>query len=194
MKSVLFVITSLLAFPMSFRAQVSPNPVINNEIKDNSSIRTRSIELEKVKRDANKLRHPETSEETEIRFKEIKDDFEGIQKLQSLIIKTYTIGVKINYEKIRELAFEMKKKAVRLDINFFNTIYTADSDKKLKDKMPIAKNVRDLIIELDKTIGVFVDNPIFKRATIVDSKLLEKSQKSLSEIIKLSENLSKVKE
>jgi hypothetical protein len=194
MKSALFVIASLLSITMPYGAQVSPNPVINNEIKDNSSIRTRSIELEKVKRDAKKLRQPETSKETEIRFKEIKDDFEGIQKLQSSIVKTYTTGVKINYEKISELAFEMKKKAVRLDINFFNTIYTANSDKKPKDKMPIAKSVRDLIIELDKAIEVFVDNPIFKRATIVDSKLLEKSQKNLSEIIKLSEKLSQVKE
>jgi hypothetical protein len=191
MKKILFVgMTNLVFLSSIAAAQVVPTPVINNEIRDNSSIRSREIELERVKRESNKLKPRESTEEQEIKFAEIKEDFENIQKLQGEIIKAYTTGRKINYEKISQSAAEMTKKTVRLDANLFDskieeTVKNKDSEKT-KPKI-----VRDLIIELDKVIGTFVSSPVFKNTKLVDEQSSEKSRLDLEKIFKLSDMLSR---
>ncbi len=194
MKFALLVLCWIAASVLTLISQILPTPVINDEIKDNGSIRMRSIELERLKRNLRNPRPPETSKETEIRYAEIKDDFESIQKIQSSIVKTYTTGLEINYERIRKLAFEMRKKAIRLDINFFNTDPLLDSSVEAKNKKTRKKTTRDLIIELDKAIGRFVSSPIFKQGKIVSSDVMEKSQNDLYEIVKLCDSLSQVTE
>jgi hypothetical protein len=189
MKSALSLIFGTLALVLLSFAQISPTPVINNEIKDNSSIRMRSIELERVKRDANKLLPPDSSNESGARFAQIKEDFEGIQKLEASIVKTYKTGVTIDYSKIHEDAREMKKKAMRLKLNFFNSDLEADSLKKKKTSQ---KSLKDLIIELDRVIGSFISSPAFKSIEVVDSKTLEKAELDLLKIIVLSDSLSAI--
>ena len=181
-------IFGILVFIASVHAQVSPNPVADAEIRDNSSQRMRSIQLERIKRDANKLRPNESSREAEIRFAEIKDDFEGIQKLETLIVQAYTKGLRINYEKIRESSLEMKKRAVRLGVNLFNT---GPETEVIKTSQNLTrKSVRDLIIELDKTIANFVGSPTFTKPTVVDTGESARAEKDLGKLIKLSVALS----
>ena len=104
-KIIFFGITNLLFISSIVVAQI-PNPVADTEMRDGSSIRRRSIELERVKRDAVKLRPTEDSTERTIKFAEIKEDFENIQKLQSEIVKAYTTGKNINYEKIFDMFYK----------------------------------------------------------------------------------------
>jgi hypothetical protein len=191
MKSVLLVVWGLLSFTFSCVAQISPTPVINNEIKDNSSIRMRSIELERIKRSANQTTRSESSIESETRFAQIKEDFEGIQKLETSIVKAYTTEININYPKIREYAREITKKAIRLRLNFFDSATDSETDVPKKKKSS-QKSLKDLIVELDRAIERFVSSPVFKSGNIVDSKVLEKTQLDLLKIIVLSDSLSKI--
>ena len=189
MKSTILGVFGVLVFTSSILAQISPTPVINNEIRDPTSMRMRSIELERVKKDANKVRLDEPSKEQAIKFAEIKEDFENIQKLESEIVKIYESGTLINFNKISDLATELSKKAVKLDGNLF--IPKSDKQDKSNDKDTIkTKSVRNLIIELDNEIGNFVLSPIFTNNKLVDSKISEKSQTQLEKIIKLGEILS----
>ena len=103
-------------------SQVVPTPVINNEIRDNTSIRSREIELERVKRDSRKPNLTADLNGRVIKFSEIKEDFESIQKLQNSIVEIYTTGKKIRYEEIGKLALEINKGAVRLNLNLFTKI------------------------------------------------------------------------
>lgn len=188
-KIIFFGITNLLFISSIVVAQI-PNPVADTEMRDGSSIRRRSIELERVKRDAVKLRPTEDSTERTIKFAEIKEDFENIQKLQSEIVKAYTTGRKINYEKISQSAAEMTKKTVRLDANLFNSkIEETFKNKDAEKAKP--KRVRDLIVELDKVIGIFVGSPVFKNTKVVDEQSSEKSRLDLEKIFKLSDTLSR---
>jgi hypothetical protein len=190
MREVLFLgITNLLFLTSLVVAQV-PTPVVNNEMRDNGSIRSREIEFERVKRDARKLRPRESTKEQEIKFAEIKQDFENIQKLQASIINAYTTGEKINYEKIGEAAAEMTKKGVRLNENLFDS-KPEKTDKNIKVDNAKQKSVRNLIIELDKVIGIFVGSPIFKNTKLVDPENSEKSRLDLEKILKLSDALSR---
>lgn len=186
MKSTILGVLGLFIFTASIFAQISPTPVINNEIRDGSSIRRRSMELERVKREAAQTFPQESNEEATIRFAKVKDDYEHIQKLQAEIIKTYTNGKEINYSKISSSADEMNRKSIRLEANLFNikAVTNKNGDKKK------SLSVRDLIIELDKVLGNFVNSPIFKSNNLIEQNDVEESQTQLEKIIKLSETLS----
>jgi hypothetical protein len=169
--------------------QVSPIPVFEQEIRKGTSLKMRSSELERIKRDANKSTAGNSNLKSKIKFAEIKKDFEKIQKLQNSIIKAYTTGKKVNYSKISKSAESMTTNARRLGANLFR----ADSEKEIGDQKPqkkVRKDVRDLIIELDNSIGIFIANPIFKDINVVDLKSSRKAQADLIKIIGLSQNLS----
>ena len=190
MKSTILGVFGLLVLTSSIFAQISPNPVVETEVRDNNSIRMRSIAIERAKRDSNNPTKKEPTKEEIIKFAEIKEDFENIQKLQNQIVKSYTTGKKINYEKISDSAAELSKKALRLDANLFRA--ESDNRNKTKSKDEVGtKSVRNLIIELDEAIGNFVSSPIFTNNKLIDSKLSEKTQLDLQKIIKFSETLSK---
>lgn len=190
MKKVIFF-GSILLFSMSSIAFAQvPNPVIENEIRDVNSIRRRTIELERVKRNANDPAPKASTKEQEIKFAKVKEDFENIQKLQSSIINAYTTGDKIDYKKISELAAEMSKRSVRLDLNlFYSKSDGNDKGETVKNVKP--NSVKDLIVELDKVIGIFVSSPIFKNIRLVDGEVSEKSRLDLEKIVKLSYMLSR---
>ncbi len=187
MKVTIWAVCGLLVFAYPLFAQVSPNPVREAEVRDNNSIRMRSIQLERVKRGAGEIpARPPTKEELAA-FAEIKDDFENIQKLQNVIVKSFAGGKKIYFSKIYDSAVKINKKAIRLDANLFGGKF----DNKTKNRFETTKkSVRQLIIELDAAIENFVNSPIFKESRLIDTKASEKSQSDLELIIKLSETLS----
>ena len=94
----------ILIFVAVIFGQVSPTPVSNNELRDASSIRRRSMDMEKLKRESGKTFPQESTQEATIRFAKVKDDYEHIQKLQAEIVKIYTTGKEINYSKISNSA------------------------------------------------------------------------------------------
>ena len=52
-------------------------------------------------------------------------------------------------------------------------------------------SLRDLIIELDKEIGRFVQEPMFANIKLVEAKSSEEAQKVLERVIFLADALSK---
>jgi cell fate (sporulation/competence/biofilm development) regulator YlbF (YheA/YmcA/DUF963 family) len=192
MRKVIFIgLTNLLMFSSIAFSQV-PTPVINNEIRDNTSIRSREIELERVKRDSRKPNLTEDSSGRTIKYAEIKKDFESIQKLQNQIVKTYTTGKKIRYEEIGKLSLEINKSALRLNSNLFVTSNTEKTELKEEKKAEtkVLKSVRDLIVDLDNSIGSFAKSPMFQNLKIVDPTISEKTGNNLAQIIKLSAALN----
>lgn len=180
-----------IIFPVGLFAQVLPNPApgIEAEIKKASEIKLRSVEIERMKRDAAKYNSNKSNVRTKAKFAEIKEDFEDIQKLQSSIVKIYTTGKTINYSKISKSSREMNKNALRLNENLFETESDKDLEKiKIINTEPI--NVRNLIIDLDNAIGKFVENPMFKNSKIVKSETSKNAQVELRKIISISDKLS----
>jgi hypothetical protein len=193
-KTILFNFFGLVFLtPIAVYSQMPPPPVPNVEveIRDSTSIRMRSLELERFKREGNKPHPTETSKEVEARFAQIKDDFENIQKLRNEIVKTYTIGTRNGYEKIGSLAAEIKKKSRRLDKNLFSSFLEEESKRDKNEKKVSGKSVRDLIIDLDYAIRSFIASPIFNNLNLVDQNILEKSLRCLEEVLRVSEALSK---
>lgn len=178
----------VILFSLEIAAQVSPVPVMDAEVRDSTSIRMRSLEIEKANRGSTKLRPAEKSTEAD-RLERIIDDFEAIQKLQAAIIKTYTTGRVLNYYSIRESAMEMGRRAGRLGVDFFGNAKNAGLDLKVQTEMDDVVNLKDLIIALDKAVGAFVTSPVFEK-NVVDSRLMEKAQVELLRIATFCKRLS----
>lgn len=191
MKTTIFSISGfILLSSVAVIAQLPPAPVANieTEMRDLSSGRMRELQLERFKRDANKLHPAETSKEAEIRFAKIKDDFEGIQKLQIGIVKTYTTGKTIDFDKIQRSAAEMNKRSVRLGINCFDSGPDAELDT-ISQKLA-QKGVKDLIIDLDKKMGDFIGSSLFRNHVVVDVAENAKAEANLRNVVRLSAALS----
>ena len=160
-------------------------------------IKMRSIEMERVKRDAQQAEAASfapINKDISARFPEIKEDFEGIQKLEAAIITAYTTGKTIDYGSIASSADEMNKKGKRLDTNLFAPAaektpeITGEAAAKEKAEKP--KSIRDLIVELDTTLGNFVTSPIFRNIKIIEPEAAIKTRTELLGILRLTTKLS----
>lgn len=161
------------------------------------SIKMRSVEMERIKREAlatEAASFAPISKDISAKFPQIKEDFEGIQILEGAIIKAYTTGKSIDYSLIESSADGINSKAKRLDSNLFDP--TADKkidpllDDKSKEKVEKTKSIRDLIIELDATIGSFVSSKIFANIKVIEPTVAIKTRTDLLNIMQLTEKLS----
>src|SRR5215204_2469582 len=109
---------AFLAFPVAAQF-LSRVPVVETEVRDNSSVKMRSIELDRVKREAKKATAEKFGPASVNNFLEIKEDFEKIQVLEGRIVKVYTTGKQIEYAKIAAFSDEINKSASRLKGNLF---------------------------------------------------------------------------
>ena len=110
---------SILMFS-AISAQQDPPAGAGDKNLEDRNVKSRSIELERVKRDAEKQnpKNP-TQGVPAVKFQEIKEDFEGLQLRQDEIRKIYTEGKQIDTAKIAVVAGVMNANATRLLGNLF---------------------------------------------------------------------------
>lgn len=176
----------------------------DKDLRDNN-IKSRSVDLERVDRDARKTDKSaiknsaaETEAKLAAKYAEIKTDFEQIQLSQDVVVKTYQRSVKIDYVQISKSALEINKSALRLNSNLFPAppVENTGAKKQVKkedktEKEPKqAKSVRDLIVDLDNTIGSFAASTMFQNLRVIDTAVSEKAKLDLGKIIELSALLS----
>ena len=140
----------------SVLAQIAP-PGAGDRNLENRDIKDRSIELERVKRDADK---PESSSQpspamSPAKFQEVKEDFENLQRFENEIIKIYTMSKQIDFGK--DLAKRRgRNSSVRLESNLF-----PDPKQKNGKKADIQaaesapkppEDVKSLIVDQDNTL------------------------------------------
>jgi hypothetical protein len=176
---------------------VSPVPVVEAEIRDNSSVRMRSITLDRFKREARKKTSEQLGPAAVNNFLEIKEDFEKIQMLESDIVRVYTTGKQIEYSKIAGFSAAINQSAARLKTNF---LAAQKADRKKSPERPNApekalpNGVEPLIIELDNAIGAFVGNRIFLDPPKSKLRDREQAEVDLDRIIRLSAALREAAE
>ena len=186
----------ILAFCCSAYGQINPAPPgAGDRNTGDTNIKDRSIELERVDREMRKS--GKSSDPTvKVNFAQIKEDFEQIQVVfDKGIVQTYRTSNPMNYAKIADSAIELKDRATRLRSNLF-----PDAAKKSKDKkdateyVPVsgapAEVVKNLIINLNGSLGAFVASPIFQSTKVVDPKETEAAKANLEAIIAQSNQLS----
>lgn len=192
-KSLNFLFIVLAIFAGNIFAQDVPG-IPNGSISKNgrddydNGIRIRSMELERVKGEIYRSDIAQrAAENRKINYLQIKKDFELIQTLENAIVKTYVTGKKINYNRISELASKLNECAKRLDENL--SLTDEKEVKKPNKKDANLSDVKEIIVLLDKSIGNFVANPLFKNLYVFEAKDNIKAEFDLQNIINLSEIL-----
>lgn len=197
----LLVITGSSSALYAQSAPTVTTPTVSGDKNlSDDSIKTRSIELERVERDAKKANVTNKESEKQnsgsaedklaVKYEEIKTDYENIQVSQDAIIKAYQTGNKIDYAGIADNASIINKSAIRLNGNLFPAVKDDQKDKKKTEQPKSEKSVRDLIVELDNTIGSFVTSPMFQNLRVIDPEVSEKANQQLKSIIELSATLN----
>lgn len=195
--SVLVVIT---ASPSPVSAQITPAGAGNKDLRD-GNIRGRSNELERIKRSAQKpnkntryadrqvLNGSQPEDVMAAKYEEIKTDFEQIQKSQDLIISAYRIVYGIDYQQIGRSANEINKSASRLRSNLFAAVVESAQSEEVKpvdSDVKRSKNIKDIIVDLDDTIGRFATSSMFQNLRVIDPAVSEKTRIDLERIVGLS--------
>lgn len=202
MKRILILpafIFSTAIFSSIFGQQAAPPGAGDKDLND-KNIKTRSIDLERVDRNAAKTNNPAANsnvsaeDKLAARYAEIKTDFEQIQLSQDAIIKAYQGSGSIDYAQISKSASEINKSSQRLDSNLFpekiNEKPDDEKEKKTgKKELKPSKTVRDLIVELDNVVGSFAASSMFQNLRLVNPKVAVKTRLDLKKITVLSADL-----
>lgn len=208
----LLILSALListAIGSNTYAQRDPPPGAGDKDLRDTDVKRRSIEMERIERDARKPNRSPQAEATATaaaqaedklaaKYADIKSDYEQIQLAQDAVIKTYQGAGKIDYAQIGKSALEINQSATRLESNLFPALpveqpdaktETKNEEKAKKETKP-AKSVRDLIVELDNAVGSFATSPMFQNLRVVDVAISAKAKLDLEKIIELSAMLS----
>lgn len=160
------------------------------------SIKDRSLELERIKRNANKP-DAKNQQAAAVKFEEIKEDFESLQRRQDEILKIYRMSKQIELEKIAQNADLMNKSATRLGSNLFPAPEDKKGKKKSKDSKeaesaaddPVPQDLKSIIVEQDNTLASFVSNPIFANPQVAKVEDHTRAHSDLKKLIKLTASL-----
>ncbi|MEQ1762107.1 MAG: hypothetical protein ABL984_03070 [Pyrinomonadaceae bacterium] len=162
------------------------------------SMKTRSAELERVKRDAEK---PDPKNPTATmppnKFAEVKEDFEGLQLRQDEIRKIYSEGKQVDTAKIATVAVVMNANATRLQGNLFPIVEEPKTKKKPKDQKdqpakveptpePLPHDLRSMIVAQDDTLAAFVANPMFTNPQVSNVDDNARAHADLKKLIRLT--------
>lgn len=207
MKKPIILVAMILAAAAfsNVEAQVTPPGAGDKDLRD-TNVKGRSNELERIDREARKSgkrgskdRTPQSSKTEQpedalaTKYEEIKLDFEQIQKSQDSIITSYKSGEKVDYAQIGKSALEIKKSATRLNSNLFPPPVKNLDEKKVDNaekQTKKSKTIRDIIVELDNTIGSFAASPMFQNLRTPDPEVAGKTKIDLARIIEFSEILA----
>jgi DNA uptake protein ComE-like DNA-binding protein len=211
---VLMALVCSTAIGSNIYAQQVPPPGAGDKDLRDTDVKRRSIEMERIDRDARKPSQSPQARATRAaavkaedklaaKYAEIKTDYEQIQMSQDAIIKAYQSTGKIDFAQIGKSALEIKSSATRLKSNLFPALPVESADGqtqvkkeeetgisemsvKMEKDRKSAKGVRDLIVDLDNAVGSFATSPMFQNLRVVDAAVSAKAKLDLEKIIELS--------
>ena len=194
-KGILLAVFSLVA-GCFFVVSAQDAPTVNTPaVPDNATpltdnIKLRSVELDRIKREAEKTQVLRQENGKELNFSLIKDDFEGIQIKLEEIIKAYQ-PPDTHYDKISTHSNEITEMAVRLKGNVFEPKDESAKDDKASAQPEefAGKPVRNLIIVLRDAIDRVARNPMWQNLQVIDPELSAKAEGDLDIVIKSSNAL-----
>ena len=202
MTKQLFLAAVLLLAPTLISSAVAqdhgpPAGGSDRNLKDSvSDVKGRSIEMDRVERDAKKAESRAREEKRESpaapNFEQIKEDFERIQIINGDVLQAPATIAKPDYERISESAAEVQKRATRLKSNLFPP--KSKKQAKKDEASSEDQELKSLLTLLDKSIGSFTQNPMFQNTKVVTPQDSTEAEKDLDAIIKISGRITNAAE
>ena len=136
---------------------------------------------------------PRTSEEEKLALAQIAEDYQRIQLINNRMMSGAMSSLVPNFKDVAEATAEIKRRAIRMRDN----LRLPAPEKSEPVKANVAVQVNDVaqmkaaLLDLDRSIMSFIQNPIFKNTSVVDLEEAMKASRDLVTIIKSSQLLSK---
>ena len=182
-KHIFLTIFLLVVSAAAIPAQNNVEQSIKNARDQFSDIKTRSVEIERMKRDANKKA---TNDVSTAKFSEIKKDFEQIQKINMDLVQMTAAKSPVNYAAALNFVSEINRRAARLNSNLFPAEDKQKKDAGKKQLVVESQDLKALFDALDKSINSFAHNPIFQNINFVNLHDSLTAQNDLEAVIKIS--------
>ena len=121
---------------------------------------------------------------------ELRNDFRNLQiannQLMARVFESASIpNEKITHREIRSRLGEIRKLAERLRFNF-----GIQKLKAFEQSSGVA--LKPGLLQLDKAVMSFVENPFFQQPKVYDSELVSRAERDIGEVLRLTEALRKV--
>lgn len=171
----------LIASAVAVPAQRSIEEAAKSARDKFSDVKNRSIELERMKRDA--ARRPANGDSVP-GFPAIKEDFEEIQKITVGVSELIAGKSPINYAAVLKLVSELNRRALRLKSNLFLAEVEQKKNKRKSDAE--APDIQTLVRTLDKSVISFVHSSLFQNVKLVNSDDSFDAQNDLETVIETS--------
>jgi len=134
-----------------------------------------------------KDKEPEAVRES--RFKKIKDDFRSLQSLNNKMMADAWLQDALDYSSIADMVSKIRGKANDLK----DSLSLPEAEKSdAAEKMPAAttaRQFRERLLLLDKTIMRFVTNPVFQATNTLNINQAKNASADLDQVIALSDDL-----
>lgn len=183
LKRLFFAFFLLAGSVAATSAQAKPEQALNEARDQFFDIKKRSIELERAKREAGKF---SISENLTIKFPEIKNDFEEIQKLNDEIFQLTASETLPQNSAVHKSAAAIMRRAVRLQSNLFPTEQKPKKESPEKITNQETRDAKTLLKILDESINSFVHNAMFQNINLINPADALKAQKDLETVISAS--------
>jgi hypothetical protein len=187
--AIVVAIIATLSTPAAAQDHGPPAGGSDKNLRDSASdLKGRSIEIDRIGRDAKKPDSRKNADKPENRpapnFLQIKEDFEQVQLITSDVLQPSLSSAKPDYQRISESAGEIEKRAIRLKSNLF----PPKSTKQSKEKEPATEDqeLKSLLTLLDNSIGNFTQSPMFQNSKVVNPEDHTKAEQELDAVIKVS--------
>jgi hypothetical protein len=178
----LFCISLLLCFGSNSQGQIPGRPSSQQQVQD------REWSLENLRKGAQVRPQPYSHEKVLAQKLALKNDFRQLQIVNnSLMVRMFQAPPteKITNKEIRSSLGEIKKIAERLQYNF-----RLPKVKQVESANDIA--LTPGLLELDKAVMSFVENPWFQQPGTYDTELSTRAGNDLGEVLRLVDVLRKL--
>lgn len=122
-----------------------------------------------------------------INWQQVQEDFVRLQMASDELQKTVAANAILDFRLLKDLANQIKKRAVRLKQNLPLPAPEAAPDEPESE----AETLESAVKTLDAAVIRFTDNPVFKQSLVVDVIGGARAAGDLERIILLGENLKK---
>lgn len=137
------------------------------------------------------LRRPREETNPQMPLMQIREDFLRLQVVNNDLAKAVSENSALDLKLVAKSTSEIKKRASRLKFNLALPEFKKDAAKTKTDVGPELGQVKSSLSTLDQLVLRFTNNPVFKRADVVDAQLAAKARRDLDEIIELSGGIKK---
>ncbi len=123
------------------------------------------------------------------RFKKIKDDFRDLQSLNNKMMADAWLQEALDYSTIADMVSKIRGRASDLKTSLSLPSFDKPATTSKLVDLTTARQFREELLLLDKTIMQFVTNPVFQAAKTMDINQAKKASADLDQVLSLTDHV-----